>query len=694
MANCNVCKKKVLPHSYHVRCSNCRCFVHINCLPYVKKDDAIFKERESNVWFCTVCTADIFPFNHLDDSEEFILALSESWHTDEITRFENLTLQEKLFTPFDLNVEDSSPLSEVDPDLQFYLNQCSSSQQQGDYYLEDTFNKKISHLDKNSMCVSMIHLNIRSATKNLDKFETFLANLDHKFPIIALSETWLKSHNENLCNIQNYQSEHNIRHNKGGGGVSIFIQNDIEYVLRKDLTIQNNIMEALFIEIPMGKIGNKCNIIVGVIYRAPDTNMTSFNELLAETLLKIKSEKKDSYLLGDYNVNLLSLDKHGPTQDFADLMYSNSLFPSITKPTRVTNRSATLIDNIFCNRLIDNPNVLSGILYTDISDHFPVFFIDYKNTVYKKPMFFKKRIFSQENMTSFSTTVNEHNWDHILNNNDPQDAYTDFFNDYSELYNSSFPVKTFKHGYRNRKPWLTKEIKNCIKMKNKMYRNTKKSKNPDLEVVYKRFRNKVNKMMFKAEKDHYDKLICNSKNNLKKSWRILKDIINKKQQSGSKSRFLVNNRIVTDSKEICNGFNDFFVNVGTTLAKKIPNVNKNPTSFMTERILDSMFIEDVVEKEVTEIIQDLKEGSVGWDDISAKVVKSTFGSCISPLVHVFNLSLKKGVFPSELKIAKVIPLYKSGDTMTFSNYRPVSVLPLFYKIFERLMYNRLLSFNR
>ena len=140
------------------------------------------------------------------------------------------------------------------------------------------------------------------------------------------------------------------------------------------MTIQNNIMEALFIEIPKDQIGNKCNIIVGVIYRAPDTDVTQFNELLSVTLSKIKSEKKDSYLLGDYNVNLLSSDKHGPTQDFADLMYSHSLFPSITKPTRVTNKSATLIDNIFCNKLIDNHIVLSGILYTDISDHLPIFY--------------------------------------------------------------------------------------------------------------------------------------------------------------------------------------------------------------------------------------------------------------------------------------------------------------------------------
>ena len=88
----------------------------------------------------------------------------------------------------------------------------------------------------------------------------------------------------------------------------------------------------------------------------------------------------------------------------------------------------------------------------------------------------------------------------------------------------------------------------------------------------------------------------------------------------------------------------------------------------------------------------MKDSSSGWDCISSSVVKKTSDSIISPLVHVFNLSIKKGVFPSELKIARVVPLYKSGDPLSFSNYRPVSILPLFSKILERLMYERLLSF--
>ena len=82
----------------------------------------------------------------------------------------------------------------------------------------------------------------------------------------------------------------------------------------------------------------------------------------------------------------------------------------------------------------------------------------------------------------------------------------------------------------------------------------------------------------------------------------------------------------------------------------------------------------------------------GGDSIAACVVKASCNAFITPLTYIMNLSISKGVFPSELKIARVIPLFKSNDPMLFSNYRPVSVLPLFSKILERLMYKRLLSF--
>ena len=105
-----------------------------------------------------------------------------------------------------------------------------------------------------------------------------------------------------------------------------------------------------------------------------------------------------------------------------------------------------------------------------------------------------------------------------------------------------------------------------------------------------------------------------------------------------------------------------------------------------------MAIMPIIQDDVINVIRNLKASSPGWDSISAVVVKAIYPCFIEPLTHILNLSVMYGVFPSELKLAKVIPLFKANDPMLFSNYRPVSVLPVFSKIFERIMYNQLLSF--
>ena len=692
MAACNVCNTKVLSHSPHLQCNICSNTVHLNCLPLVTKSDSIYKDRIGNIWFCTICSMGLYPFNHFFDDEDFMLAIADSWISQDKVPLTDFSVRDMLFTPFDLNESQNSPLHDIDPDLQYYTNQIGNQLTSCDYHLEAGFNKHVSNLKINDECLSMVHVNARSAVKNLNSFDCYFSNLNHNFSIIAIPESWLKDHNKDLYDISGYRSEHNVRPKKSGGGVSLFVRVNIDYILRDDLTYQKDSLETLFIEIGKENIGNDRDTLIGVIYRPPDTDINCFNEDLSQLLLKIKGEKKSAYFLGDWNINILNSDSHQPTGDFIELMYSHALFPNIVKPTRVTNSSATLIDNIFSNTLSGNSRLFSGILYTDISDHFPVFLIDYSARKECQNTYFKTRMYSQSNMMAFSETLRERDWNDVLSKDDPQVAYSMFFNDYVKIYDKSFPLKSFKQGYKTRKPWLTEGLKTSIEKKNKMFRRCKQSHDPELERNYKIHRNKLNSLLHIAEKEHYNTLIEANKNNLRKSWRILKEIINKKKSSSSSSRFMVNNKIVTDKNEISNGFNSFFTNIGPTLAEKIPSVNRSSTSFMKNRVLESMFLTDVVDDELMGIIKNLKEGSSGWDGISCKVVKSTYKDIMTPLLHIFNLSLTKGIFPSELKIAKVIPLFKSGDSSLFSNYRPVSVLPLFSKMLERIMYKRLLSF--
>ena len=118
MDTCNICNKRILSHSHYLKCDLCEKPTHIKCLSFVSNDDNLYTNRTDNIWFCTCCTKEIYPFNHYDDDEEHLNALSDYWAFS--FDFVNNELSEKIFIPFDLNEDATSPLKEVDPDMNFY----------------------------------------------------------------------------------------------------------------------------------------------------------------------------------------------------------------------------------------------------------------------------------------------------------------------------------------------------------------------------------------------------------------------------------------------------------------------------------------------------------------------------------------------------------------------------------------------
>ena len=168
-----------------------------------------------------------------------------------------------------------------------------------------------------------------------------LAGIKHNFSVIGFTETWLKDSNSACYGIDGYQHFSAVRKRCRGGGVSLFVKNNLSATPRDDLDCMTKEMEALFIEIPKEDIGLRKNVIIGVIYHPPNTDVSIFTEKLATILQKIADERKLVYLLGDFNINLLESDNHLPTNEFLEQMYANSLFPYITKPTRIKNNSST-----------------------------------------------------------------------------------------------------------------------------------------------------------------------------------------------------------------------------------------------------------------------------------------------------------------------------------------------------------------
>ena len=150
--------------------------------------------------------------------------------------------------------------------------------------------------------------------------------------------------------------------------------------------------------------------------------------------------------------------------------------------------------------------------------------------------------------------------------------------------------------------------------------------------------------------------------------------------------------MTSDKKLISEKFNDFFVNIGPTLAKRIPIIDKSPLSYMQSSMTESIFLAPVMPTEIEKLVLTLKNSATGWDEINAMLLKSMINDIRDPLCHICNMSLEEGIFPSQLKIANVLPLFKAEESLQFNNYRPVSLLCIISKVFEKLMYNRVNDF--
>ena len=213
------------------------------------------------------------------------------------------------------------------------------------------------------------------------------------------------------------------------------------------------------------------------------------------------------------------------------------------------------------------------------------------------------------------------------------------------------------------------------------------------ENSYKSYKQVLQKTLMAAEKQYYHEFLIKNKDNMKKSWGVIKNIINKKKNPVYQTKFkLSNGSTTTDKKSISEHFNDFFINIGPNLAKSIPHVNKKPMAYLDDAIQETIFIEPVTFDEIKTIVSSLKNNATGFDEINAEYLKMSLSVIGNPLVYICNMSLSEGVFPTQLKIADVVPLYKCDDPMIFNHYRPVSLLCTLSKVFEKVMYYRIIKF--
>ena len=301
--------------------------------------------------------------------------------------------------------------------------------------------------------ISFIHLNARSLSSNFREIDDYLSSLNYQFDIIAISETWVSEPEHNKFNINGYDVYHTNRKNKRGGGVALYVKQELacKFLSCKSLVV-DDLFECCTLEI---LISGHRNIIVSCIYRCPGSNTDIFSEHIVQLFFEL-TMRKTVFLCGDFNIDILKHKVNKGTKSFLDTMYSIGLYPLIDRPTRISNHSFTLIDNVFTN--VTNHKVTSGILVSDITDHLPIFvFCTYPNpnrTDQKCNV--KKRIINENTLLSLSNNLAEECWDNVFRSADVDTAYGEFMTTFSKQYNICCPMKTVRNSFTRRdKPWIT-----------------------------------------------------------------------------------------------------------------------------------------------------------------------------------------------------------------------------------------------
>ena len=510
--------------------------------------------------------------------------------------------------------------------------------------------------------------------------------------IIAISETKLHKFETCRISLEGYNFEHEGS-STNAGGVGIFIKENISYKICHNYNINLPHCEELWLELVQKKF--KC--IIGAVYRHPHQNLNRFQKNFQVTLETLNNSNSLYYVGGDFNINLMNCTRKGnkTIKTYVDMIYSLGCIPLITNPTRITETSSSIIDHLYTNNISHKTD--SFVILHNLTDHLPILASSYFKTIEKKSnsgYFRDTKEFQVDNFVEdLYKNIASVNLSDALSVND---YFADFISQFSTTLEIHAPMRKFtrKEKKLQTKPWLSKEILTSIRYRNKLYRQCLNEQKPSLWEKYKKYRNKVTRMKEQAKKIHFQNVISKNKQNTAKLWKTINDLLHHKNKKSNRmpQKMCINGIDSEDPKLISNTFNDYFINVGKTLSSKISIVTNCPfteTSLIPNHS-QSFFLRPIGVQEVINHINELNTSKSGGSlGIPIKYIKLSVNVIAPILTNFYNHCITTGCFPDILKIAEVIPLYKSGSKNLCSNYHPISILSPFSKIFEKCLHIQL-----
>ncbi len=541
-------------------------------------------------------------------------------------------------------------------------------------------------------------LNVNSLLRHIDEIRLIIKELG--IHILAINETKLDgSIADDLVDVEGYSIKRCDR-NRNGGGVAIYIKENLfeKYSVRDDIPVSS--LEGVCVEC---KPSRSAPFTILALYRPPDESVEFFSEL-EKTLQFLDNENKELILLGDTNCDILA-EYSSNEQSSANSLPAHSkrlleiygLFgfqQLIRKVTRETLTSKTLIDHIATTN--QSNIVLSDVREVSLSDHYMVYCVrKFRGASKKQHKFIFTRQMKNFREENFLNDLKSVDWKGFV-------TKTDDINQIVEEWSNMFSMILEKHApMRNRRvsaefsPWLTKEFKLLCKSRDRLKKFAVSSKSHLLMQAYRQLRNRANKMNDNLKREFFTKKIAEHDGDLKNTWKTINQVLNKKSKTTHISSLEVEGKTVSGDSAIAESMNQFFCEIGKKLSDKITD-SSNPLLTNEYEVNPGNFkfnFEHINVHEIERVLGNFDTSNgFGPDGLANVFLKIGFPVIAESLCAIFNLSLATGTFPDSWKIARVAPIFKSGQQDDCSNYRPISVLPFLARLFEKLAYNQVYAY--
>ena len=521
--------------------------------------------------------------------------------------------------------------------------------------------------------ISIAHLNTRSVTSLFLEFEAMLSK--HQFDIITLSETWLKDNAKLLqhVNIQGYQFEFVNRPNKRGGGVGLYIKEALQYKVRKDIGRKDTTIEHLWIEVKNAK--KHCSFLVGVCYQP--SSLAADKEVWIDKLDHLLSHITTTWtgaviLTGDMNININN--KNSPvTARYLETLTNHGLLQHVDQPTR--NGSKT-IDHIASN--VGHILATNVLPCDEISDHdAPYVIFDIRKQRFA-PRFKYIRREKDIDINAFKTDVERLPFNLVYAVECP-DEKVDIFNKlFVSCLNEHAPLTKAKIT-RPPAPWLKDLDINQLQKQRDFFR--KRAHDTQLDSDWKLFRetrNDLKKRIKTTKRDFYKSALTSKRP--KEVWSTIHRILNPNPE-----------KIDADVDKLNNHFNS----TATRLLGSVSKPEHHLQSIIENLPLheNEFMINETTYDDVRKAIQSVRaDCSTGQDNIPAKYLKLCIDDITSRICHIINASIAKNIFPNQWKISRISPIPKIKSPKEPSDFRPISILPILSKVYERLIMNQMVGF--